>query len=476
MEQSQKNNKDFLYVISLLLVTIILMSLGFMFWKKDNKDNTLENKQSQIADGKILTEDDIVELMDGPYEATTTDQLVFNVMQNTAGPKMTKVIIAPQKVSRGEEQYLEVWVKDDQGVQSVQTITELDRGIVKELDMELFAGDTKNGKWRVSWVVHDTHDETYNTKFIATSIDKRISDVEYGWLDPCSPPLTGDWLVDIATTCDEGGIVGTENGDIIIDKRIILSNTSLVFNPTHNITLGTDGEISLCPTCKIEKAYMVVRDPDADGQFALNASQNLITATTTSFDTRGTVQGKWIGGVWYTAISSFKNITNPAIPMGGDCYEADTDGARNTFAGQTQVFAVSNGNATTTLGQFDYNCDGTVTGGLADDNSGAHYAVNTFQDYSWTSSEAIPPGACVSYTNTEPDSLGNGCGAHLTAITECSFGIGQNSSGKFISFLQKHFFSVLIHPVLAVPSYDAGFFKGNDCSGGCVGNMYVYCY
>lgn len=358
MEQSQKNNKDFLYVISLLLVAIVLMCLGFMYWENDN---TLGNKKSLATNKKILTEDDIAELMDDSYEATTTDQLVFNVMQNTDGPNISKVIIAPQKVSRGEEQYLEVWINDEQGVQSVQTETELDGGFIKKLDMELFEGDMKNGKWRVTWVVHDTHDKTYNTKFIATSIDNRESDVVFGWLDPCSPPLTGDWIVNTTQTCDEGGLVGTEGGNVILDGSVTFINTSLVFNPGKSIALLDGGQIILCATCRIEKAYMVIRDPDADGQFAQGASQNLITATTTNLEVRNVNgvnrQGKWINGVWYTYALNFQNITNSSIPMGGDCYETDTDGGRNTFSGQTQFFTEPTGRGGT-IEEWDYDCNG----------------------------------------------------------------------------------------------------------------------
>lgn len=360
MEQSQKNNKDFFYVISLLLVAIVLISLGLVFW---GKNNIFEKKQSKVINGKILSDQEIVQLVDGPYEQIDEDRLVFNVSQNTDGPKITKVIIAPQKVSRGEEQYLEVWVNDEQGVKSVQTETELDGGFIKKLDMELFEGDTKNGKWRVTWVVHDTHDETYNTKFMTTSIDGRHSTITYAWLDPCSPPKIGDWTTSLSGEyCDNGGIIGG-NDNIIIPSSsnfVLTNSTTLVFPPYRSITLGDEATISLCEGCTIEKAYMVIRDPDADGQFAQGASQNLITATTTNLEVRNvngvSKQGKWINGVWYTYALNFQNITNPSIPMGGDCYEADTDGGRRTYSANPYWYNDTDRGDRS----WDYNCSGAI--------------------------------------------------------------------------------------------------------------------
>ncbi len=359
MEQSQKNNRDFLYVISLLLVAIVLISLGLVFW---GKNNVLEKKQSKVVNEKILSDQEIVQLVDGPYEQIDEDRLVFNVSQNTDGPKITKVIIAPQKVSRGEEQYLEVWVNDEQGVQSVQTETELDGGFIKKLDMELFEGDTKNGKWRVTWVVHDTHDETYTTKFIATSIDGRQSDDYFNWLDPCSPNITGDWFPENGEVCDVSGVIGTDGGNIILADGVsitIKSGTTVVFNPNKEIILRQESVINLEEGAVIQKGYLYVSDFDGDGQAVSGTGLPGLTSVTTTPSVphpatgrQGLNFGNSININWKTRLSAMRS------PMQGDCYDnQDTAGARNTFSGQTQFFTEPSGRGGA-IAEWDYDCNG----------------------------------------------------------------------------------------------------------------------
>jgi|GEM_PF-3311478 len=371
MEQSQKNNKDFFRIISLLLITVVLISLGFLFWQEDN---FIAEKQLSISETagqqKVLSDQEIAELVDGPYDKTDEDRLVFNVSQNTDGPKITKVIIVPQKVQRGQEQYLEIWVNDEQGVASVQTETELDAGFIKKLDMELFEGDAKNGKWRVKWIVINSHDTTYTSKFTAISIDGRISEDYANWIDPCSPldnsdknypSQSNDWEPLNGDVCNVNGVVGTDGGNIVINNDVsfwINSGTTVAFNPGKSITLGNNSVINLAEGAVIQKGYLYVSDFDGDGQ-AVGATglPELTSVTTTPSATHYATgrHGLAFGGSWKTRLSAMRPVIQ------GDCYDsADTEGARNTYYGNTDWFNTPNGRGGTSVTEYDYNCTDAI--------------------------------------------------------------------------------------------------------------------
>jgi len=270
------------------------------------------------------------------------DRVVVKIMSNIKdGPKFTQAIIDPKDVLPDQIQYLEASVEDKVGIKSVTTRTELDNGVIEELTLELIDGDQYKGRWANTWLVHNTHNATYRTTFIATNTKGQKETITLGWTDPpedCDPPLTGDWVItdtnfNSSATCNQGYLIGSDDGNVTIadNTQVTLDNTTLVWTPGKSISSGENISISLINNAKMQKGYIFYLDNDqdgvADGGQEEGSIRKLVTPANKSGTTLVDVGGQQIetteddDGNKYTRQKDLGVLSRPTF---SDCDPADS--------------------------------------------------------------------------------------------------------------------------------------------------------
>ncbi len=271
---------------------------------------------------------------------------VFNIGANIKdGPKIVKAEIDPLKVSVGQKQTMTLEVNSNQPLTKViAEITTDHKTITVELkqtnERDLTLDDVKNSPFLVKesgevvfsaeksptskfvydnlvnrffetaqasnvrhytfsgdWIVHDTGETTYRTKFIAYDSNNKSNSTTLAWSDPCSLPISKniDWAVGglsgmqfgyfedssktnfILTnqsgyaTCSEDTISGIESVNYTVqgDSTLNITGSKIVRTPGNIITLIAGSYIILDdqPNTKIAKGYIWLKDNDGDGFF-----------------------------------------------------------------------------------------------------------------------------------------------------------------------------------------------------------------
>lgn len=296
----------------------------------------------------------------------------YRIMQSSSTlPKIIQATIDPLGVHVGDTQHLSVILNDPNQIVSVTAFIQTDHGTttvalsssgpaqVSEIlpqkyyvdannDIALVSnsgnGNGANGgagnvalaaggadvKYTGSWLVHDTHDTTYRTIFVAKDSAGNISSVTMAWSDACGIPNSPTSTVTPTFPCSITSLDGVEQANVSITGSMTLSST-FVYNPGYNIIFSGSGSLIINTGGGLWNGYLCALDADGDGYFA---NGNVATDTATSCPNHS-------GWEWRYDLKG-----------SGDCDDTDS----NVHPGQTAYFTTtSNG------GTWDYNCDGTVT-------------------------------------------------------------------------------------------------------------------
>lgn len=387
MHQAEKSFINRLSILSLALI-VAVSALGIWAITGVSPVHRLEIEQADEDNYEVVDIDELNSLVAMNMSNSEKDKQSITIMSsNKTGPKLTRALVYPQKVVPGDEQYLELDVNDPKGIARVVAKTELDNGYVKELNLDLISGDIYNGTWAASWIVYNTHDETYITTFVAVNTLDEQSKVSYSWTDDCVPLFGANgrqnWLISPFETIDcnqINGIVGVDGGYLEVQGDLnLLNGTDFYFNPGQEIRMN-GGSISIGSGSIITKGYLFAEDNDADGQYNPSNGLNIIAFT----DEQGTLgtenAANSIGAMrtWqdtntlksYTRLADFGKMNaywtaleNPTTNfyfrgVGGDCVEASGyfESGNNSyyFSGQPLFFETDSSYG------FDYNCSGSI--------------------------------------------------------------------------------------------------------------------
>ena len=246
---------------------------------------------------------------------------VYNISQNHNSPVFKQAIIDPENVQVGQTQFMSVSISDNVSIISVTATITTDM-LTQEYVLDLTEGNDIDGVWQGSWVVHDTHNETYYTIFKATDNVGDISEVRLSWTDPgLSCPSTGN-CTKTTGVFSVTGVDGADNGNLILSgvgtSITVSSSSSLVFNSGFSITIGTGVTIVINSTGKIQQGYICMTDADGDG-YAPDYVQYLDTTSATCASVAGRKRRNLMNASYLTKIDCTGYDTNAAVYPGTNC-------------------------------------------------------------------------------------------------------------------------------------------------------------
>lgn len=224
------------------------------------------------------------------------------------GPKILKAEIDPVDVHVGDTQTLSLTVESMVSIASVTAEIETDKGSVNlplslsksdnlsfvhrpyllnkdnYLVPENNLGDLKNNLskdlianassdtqliYQGSWVVKDTHDTYYRTKFIVKDISEKVNSVTLAWSDACGISNSGDWVS--SANCVIGSVDGVDNGNATVSVGNTLTlNSTFAFNPGKGVIVN--GTLALGAGGQLKKTYLWQVDSDSDN-YAPNSTE-----------------------------------------------------------------------------------------------------------------------------------------------------------------------------------------------------------
>ncbi|HQA96243.1 MAG TPA: hypothetical protein PLN18_02645, partial [Candidatus Colwellbacteria bacterium] len=91
--------------------------------------------------------------------------------------------------------------------------------------------------YEASWIVKDTHNDTYHTVFIAKDSAGRENTIILAWSDACGIPVGGNFT--LSSNCVISSNDGVDNGNLIINPGVTLTlNSTFAFNSGKTITVN----------------------------------------------------------------------------------------------------------------------------------------------------------------------------------------------------------------------------------------------
>lgn len=170
-------------------------------------------------------------------------------------PRFVAVDINPLHVYVGDTQTLRVRVSSPSGITSVVAETELDTQTLElELALKSQSGDTYT--FETSWVVFDTHTQTYRTTFTATNGDGSENEFTMAWSDPCSG-ITQGTNDSLDSNCSVSVVDGLDGGNLTIASNVTLTinnGGTWAWNPGTTITVN--GAIVKASGGQLRKGYI----------------------------------------------------------------------------------------------------------------------------------------------------------------------------------------------------------------------------
>lgn len=384
------------------------------------------------------------------------------------GPEIVKGTIDPLKVSVGQRQTMEIEVNSSVNIKKVTAYITTDNNVVEvelkqtgvreltyddisnrqafvkddgelvlktELESDpkyvlktfidnLFTKAKASNKQRYTfsgdWIVYDTRETTYNTKFVVVDEKSQEDMVTMAWSDPCTLPLSKNvsWLgspddpeysgyfnVDKTqyifnnTTCSENKLDGIENVDYVVRSGITVTiQVGTIVRTPGNKIIVSGGQLALPdqpgadPNIgKIIKSKIWLLDRDGDGYFKSNVLDansaymqakypnppSLTELPPITFWHLPIIRNIYIGFVKLTdkvfdhAKADIVACNDPGQPQWiakGDITDnnnpvatstpiVDCDDSRKNAHPNTTIFCeVARANES-----FDYNCDGQIT-------------------------------------------------------------------------------------------------------------------
>ncbi|RJQ26065.1 hypothetical protein C4565_07555 [Candidatus Parcubacteria bacterium] len=262
-----------LIVFFFAVFVIAFLSLPSFFGKRaiEQKDRILVNK-----DGKEWT------LPQGIYEFS-----VASADENAI--KFIKGEIDPPDVHLGDMQTFMIEVSAESGIKSVKAVITTDTKT-----QEVALNNEGSNIWRGSWIVEDTHDTRYTTRFVAEDNAGNSDFFDIAWSDACGIALSGNWSMttnNAGASCTISGVDGVDNGNVAIDANATLTvNGTFVWNAGKSITLSNGGKIVLGSGGSIQQGDLYMSDADSDGypsnstQYTSSAGGRVRKSALTSFN------------------------------------------------------------------------------------------------------------------------------------------------------------------------------------------------
>ncbi len=145
-------------IIPLILICVVVAIGGVYYWKIQN-----------IPPGGSPEIDDRI--------------AIFNVSGGAKSPVFTKTLeVNPYyKVKEGEKQTFSIWAKDNVGIEKVTATIATDNGN-EIIELKLFEGTEKEGKWQGSWTTKNiSANYSYQTEFIAENIKEESTKLTISW-------------------------------------------------------------------------------------------------------------------------------------------------------------------------------------------------------------------------------------------------------------------------------------------------------
>jgi len=296
-------------------------------------------------------------------------------------PEFKTVTINPLDVRVGENQILTAVVYSINGITNVTTTTQLDNGTLN-LNLVKASDDGTTSIWNVSWIVYDTHIDTYRTTFIATDGQGNKNNVTLTWTDACTDQFVHGSASSIATDCNVNIISGADTSNISVANGVTLTLSAsgvVAYTPGNSITKAGTGKIAMAGG-QITKQYLFYYDADNDRA----SSNTTMFLSTVSTNTSGIVRGLYKLGaagvsdcdpnnaaLWQiltlypdndddgqagTASAQVCSGSSPPpgyfLNAGGDCYDYNAE----VYLGRAAAYFYSDRGD----GSFDYNCDGSI--------------------------------------------------------------------------------------------------------------------
>lgn len=386
-------NKTFAGLIGALIILVagyFILGGSFDFnITKDVKDKT----KSKATSTTYINEDgEEFEVPHGKYEFQVSSA-------NDGGPVFLEGEINPPDVHLGDIQEFKVVVRSDAGIDSVLANIETDNGI-KTINLEktgtidssdlsvprlkvndenmvkvlsekerqqiaesmkegymptAYAQEGENEVWEGEWKVHDVHDTTYITQFVAIDNNGSEETLTLAWSDKCGIPINGNWSsssncyhydgvdgvagISADATLNSGDTLTLGDGDSN-EARFVVQGGSLNLNG-GNISLSSDAVLDF-------NSSIYIDNYDGDGypesgysQYTSNASDRSSRAGMSGWETDC---NDWTSDVypnnlsWYTEQISYCQIDVCYFDQGWDYNCSGSNEKRWTYVSDcTQI-------------------------------------------------------------------------------------------------------------------------------------------
>jgi len=332
----------------------------------------------------------------GPVGAGATD---YKVSSGASDIQIKDILIDPLDVHVGDNQTFTVTVYSPYNVTSVNSVTQLDNEVLN-LPLEKIYESPEETVFAASWIVYDTHSETYRTSFTATDSQGNVAVSNLTWTDPCSGITQGANSI-LSAPCTVSGVDGLDTGNITIAQGVTLTlNSGATFVWTSGYSINVTGSIALASGSALQKGYLYYYDGDSDtygnGTFDWSSSATY-SGHVRAKDVAGTDCSDSNGYIFQT-VSSLRS-------------DNDQDGYTDTGSASRCV-----GGSTVVSGRTYYR-----------DSSGSYSWLNSAQVLGTTDCNDANAGVVTYYTIGEDCNV-NSCGTVGGTVTDACTGSCSGST------------------------------------------------
>ena len=176
-------------------------------------------------------------------------------------PPIRNAVIDPPDVHVGNTQHLSITVEADAPLPVVRAQIETDHGI-KILPLTEEKVERNLRTYSGSWIVKDTHDTTYHTKFVVQDTQGHENSFVMAWTDACSIPQGGNWT--LSSACTISSADGIDNGNVTISAGGSLTlNASFAYNAGFSVSIS-GGSVAIGSGQGFRQTNIWQVDADAD--------------------------------------------------------------------------------------------------------------------------------------------------------------------------------------------------------------------
>lgn len=240
-------------------------------------------------------------------------------------PSFVSAVIDPLHVYVGDTQTFTVTVAAagaEDPVVSVVSATELDTATL-DLPLAKVSESGSQSTWSASWVVYDTHVQTYHTTFVARTQSGQESSITLAWSDPCTGVTHGTNST-LGADCTVSAVDGLDMGNLVIPEgRTLTINSGGNWAWNNERTITVNGAIVKNSGGQLSKGNL----------FCVGGTNDGANCATLVFNTASTLSGHVRRGTWFRFGSSLGVVPgstqiSSTVTVGGI-----TSGSTATFGG-----------------------------------------------------------------------------------------------------------------------------------------------